>query len=151
MLAGLALKWQWRKGRLAQGAAADRPNLVCGPVQICRHNFARYFDVELRQVPLTGDGLGMGPEDVAKYGDGNTICVVATFGVTFTGIYEPVRELAAALGDLQRHSGLDIPIHVDAASGGFIAPFQEPDLEWLSGCRGVSESTCRVTSTGWSR
>jgi len=130
MLGGLALKWQWRKDRLAQGKSADRPNLVCGPVQICWHKFARYFDVELRQVPLTGDGLGMGPEDMAKYCDENTICVVATLGVTFTGIYEPVRELAAALDDLQERSGLDIPIHVDAASGGFIAPFLQPDLEW---------------------
>jgi glutamate decarboxylase len=129
MLGGLALKWQWRKDRLAQGKSADRPNLVCGPVQICWHKFARYFDVELRQVPLTGDGLGMGPEDMAKYCDENTICVVATLGVTFTGIYEPVRELAAALDDLQERSGLDIPIHVDAASGGFIAPFLQPDLE----------------------
>ena len=130
MLGGLALKWQWRKDRLAQGKSADRPNLVCGPVQICWHKFARYFDVELRQVPLTGDGLGMGPEDLAKYCDENTICVVATLGVTFTGIYEPVRELAAALDDLQGRTGLDIPIHVDAASGGFIAPFLQPDLEW---------------------
>jgi glutamate decarboxylase len=130
MLAGLALKWQWRKGRLAQGKSTDRPNLVCGPVQICWDKFARYFDVELRQVPLTGDGLGMGPEDLAKYCDENTICVVATLGVTFTGIYEPVRELAAALDDLQGRTGLDIPIHVDAASGGFIAPFLQPDLEW---------------------
>jgi glutamate decarboxylase len=130
MLGGLALKWQWRKDRLAQGKSTDRPNLVCGPVQICWHKFARYFDVELRQVPLTGDGLGMGPEDMAKYCDENTICVVATLGVTFTGIYEPVRELAAALDDLQERSGLDIPIHVDAASGGFIAPFLQPDLEW---------------------
>ena len=67
---------------------------------------------------------------MAKYCDENTICVVATLGVTFTGIYEPVRELAAALDDLQERSGLDIPIHVDAASGGFIAPFLQPDLEW---------------------
>ena len=130
MLGGLALKWRWRARRQAQAAATDRPNLVCGPVQICWHKFARYFDVELRQIPLTGSALGMRPEQLGDHCDENTIGVVTTLGVTFTGIYEPVRELAAALDDLQARTGLDIPVHVDAASGGFIAPFLQPGLEW---------------------
>jgi len=130
MLGGLALKWRWRAGRQARGAPADRPNLVCGPVQICWHKFARYFDVELRQIPLAGSALGTQPEQLADYCDENTMGVITTLGVTFTGIYEPVRELAAVLDEVQARTGLDIPIHVDAASGGFIAPFLQPALEW---------------------
>jgi len=130
MLGGLALKWRWRKRRLAAGKSDARPNFVCGPVQVCWEKFARYFDVEIRQVPLLGDALGLQPEDLRQYCDENTIGVVATLGVTFTGIYEPVAALALALDELQRESGLDIPIHVDAASGGFIAPFIERKLEW---------------------
>jgi glutamate decarboxylase len=130
MLGGLALKWRWRADRQARGAPADRPNLVCGPVQICWHKFARYFDVELRQVPLAGSALGLQPEQLAGYCDENTIGVITTLGLTFTGVYEPVRELAAALDDIQARTGLNIPIHVDAASGGFVAPFLQPGLEW---------------------
>ncbi len=130
MLGGLALKWQWRKRRAAAGKPSDRPNLVCGPVQVCWEKFARYFDVELRQVPLAGESLGLEPEQLKDYCDENTIGVVATLGITFTCVYEPVRELAQALDRLQAETGLDIPIHVDAASGGFVAPFLQPDLEW---------------------
>jgi glutamate decarboxylase len=130
MLGGLALKWKWKKRREAQGKPTDKPNFVCGPVQVCWEKFARYFDVEIRQVPLDEHSLGMQPEQLAQYCDENTIGVVATLGITFTGVYEPVQALAAALDQLQRDVGLDIPIHVDAASGGFIAPFIQPELEW---------------------
>jgi len=130
MLGGLALKWQWRKRRQASGQPIDRPNLVCGPVQICWKKFAKYFDVELREIPLERDAVGMTPGQVASFCDENTIGVVPTLGVTFTGAYEPVREIAVALDALQQAKGLDIPIHVDAASGGFVAPFIQPELEW---------------------
>jgi len=130
MLGGLALKWQWRKRRIAAGKPYDKPNFVCGPVQVCWEKFARYFDVEIRQVPLQGDALGLRPDDLRQYCDENTIGVVATLGVTFTGIYEPVAALARALDEILRDYGLDIPIHVDAASGGFIAPFIQQELEW---------------------
>jgi len=130
MLGGLALKWQWRKKRQAAGKPADRPNLVCGPVQICWHKFARYFDVELREIPLEGDRLIMTPEEVIKRCDENTIGVVPTLGVTFTCQYEPVKAVSDALDKLQAETGLDIPIHVDGASGGFLAPFCAPDIEW---------------------
>ena len=130
MLGGLALKWQWKKRREAQGKPTGKPNFVCGPVQVCWEKFARYFDVEIRQVPLSGDSLGLQPEQLAEYCDENTIGVIATLGVTFTGVYEPVKALANALDNLQRNVDLDIPIHVDAASGGFVAPFIQPDLEW---------------------
>lgn len=130
MLGGLALKWQWRKKRLAAGKTTDKPNLICGPVQVCWHKFARYFDVELREIPLEGDRLMMSPEEVIKRVDENTIGVVPTLGVTFTCTYEPVKAVHDALDQLQKETGLDIPIHVDGASGGFLAPFCAPDLEW---------------------
>ncbi|WJV63403.1 glutamate decarboxylase [Pectobacteriaceae bacterium CE70] len=130
MLGGLALKWAWRKRREAAGKDTSKPNIVTGPVQICWKKFARYFDVEIREVPLEGNALGLKPEDLRQYCDENTIGVVATLGVTFTGIYEPVEALAKELDAMQRDLGLDIPIHVDAASGGFIAPFIQRDLVW---------------------
>jgi glutamate decarboxylase len=115
MLGGLALKWKWRQRREAEGKDTSKPNIVTGPVQICWKKFARYFDVEIREVPLEGDALGLKPEDLRKHCDENTIGVVATLGVTFTGVYEPVEALAAELDAMQRDLGLDIPIHVDAA------------------------------------
>ena len=130
MLGGLALKWRWRKKRLAAGLPADKPNLICGPVQICWHKFARYFDVELREIPLEGDRLIMNAEEVLKRVDENTILVVPTLGVTYTGSYEPVKEIADALDQLQADTGLDIDIHVDGASGALLAPFCAPDLEF---------------------
>jgi len=130
MLGGLALKWRWKTRRIAAGKPYDKPNFVCGPVQICWDKFARYFDVEIRQVPLRGGALGLEPDDLRQYCNENTIGVIATLGVTFTGIYEPVAALAGALDKIQSDSGLDIPIHVDAASGGFIAPFIQRELEW---------------------
>lgn len=130
MLGGMAMKWRWRAKRRAEGKPTDKPNLVCGPVQICWEKFARYWDVELRQIPMTKDRLIMSPEEAVQRCDENTIGVVPTLGVTFTGDYEPVAAVSAALDDLQKTSGLDIPIHVDAASGGFLAPFCAPDLVW---------------------
>ena len=130
MLGGLALKWKWREQRAKLGKPSDKPNLITGPVQVCWHKFARYFDVELREIPLERDRLFMTPEEVIKRADENTIGVVPTFGVTFTCQYEPVAEIAGALDGLQRETGLDIPIHVDAASGGFVAPFVHPEIIW---------------------
>jgi glutamate decarboxylase len=130
MLGGMALKWRWRAKRRAGGKSTDKPNMICGPVQICWHKFARYWDIELREIPMEGDRLIMTPEEVIKRCDENTIGVVPTLGVTFTGHYEPVNAVNDALDKLQAETGLDIPIHVDGASGGFLAPFCSPDLEW---------------------
>ncbi|MFE4638699.1 glutamate decarboxylase [Streptomyces sp. NPDC056773] len=130
MLGGLAMKWRWRKARQTAGRPADRPNIVCGPVQICWKKFARYFDVELREVPLLPGATGLRPEQLRAHVDENTIGVVAILGVTFTCDYEPVAALAAELDAIQAETGLDVPLHVDAASGGFIAPFVQPGLVW---------------------
>ncbi|WP_212723053.1 glutamate decarboxylase [Nocardioides jishulii] len=130
MLGGMALLWKWRARRRAEGKSTDRPNLVTGPVQICWHKFTRYWDVEHREIPMEGDRLLMDPDEVLKRVDENTIGVVPTLGVTFTCQYEPVADVAAALDQLQDETGLDVPMHVDGASGGFIAPFVEPDRVW---------------------
>jgi glutamate decarboxylase len=130
MLGGLAAKWRWRSRMRAQGKPTDKPNLVCGPVQVCWHKFCRYFDVELRQVPVEGSRFLMGPEQVLERCDENTIMVVPTLGVTMCCQFEPVQSIAQALDQLESKIGLDIPIHVDAASGGFLAPFCAPELVW---------------------
>jgi glutamate decarboxylase len=130
MLAGLAAKWRWRHRQEAAGRTPGRPNLVCGPVQVCWEKFARYFEVEIRQIPMRGDRWLMDPEQCLARCDENTIAVVATLGQTFTGLYEDVAGIHGALDGLQQRTGLDIDMHVDAASGGFLAPFCAPDLAW---------------------
>jgi glutamate decarboxylase len=130
MLGGMALKWRWREKRRAAGKSTDRPNLITGPVQICWHKFARYWDIELREIPMEHGRLLMSPEEVIKRCDENTIGVVPTLGVTFDGRYEPVKAVSEALDKFQKETGFDIPIHVDGASGGFLAPFCAPELEW---------------------
>ena len=130
MLGGLAMKTRWRKKRERARKEPNHPNLVCGPVQICWHKFARYFDVELRQIPCEGHRFLMSAEEVLRRCDENTIGVVPTLGITHTLQYEPIQEVALALDDLEEERGLDVPIHVDAASGGFIAPFIHSSLVW---------------------
>ena len=124
------MKWRWRAKRKAQGKSIDKPNLVCGPVQVCWHKFARYWDVELREIPMDHGRYFMDAERMLKAVDENTIGVVPTFGVTYTGNYEQPAPLQDALDALQKRTGLDIDIHVDAASGGFLAPFCAPEIPW---------------------
>ena len=131
MLAGLAFKWRWRARREAAGKPADRPNLVMGVnVQVCWEKFCRYWDVEPRTVPMEGDRFHLGAEEAVANCDENTIGVVAILGSTFDGSYEPIADICAALDHLESEQGLDIPVHVDAASGGFVAPFIQPQLKW---------------------
>jgi glutamate decarboxylase len=126
MLGGLALKrrWQHRGG-------VGTPNIVMGVnVQVCWEKFANYWDVEMRLVPMEGDRLHLTGDEAAKLCDENTIGVVTILGSTFDGSYEPVQEICAALDAFQGETGIDVPVHVDAASGGFVAPFLDPDLVW---------------------
>ena len=129
MLAGMALKRRW-----AARTGADpgrRPNLVMGAnVQVCWEKFCRYWDVEARMVPMAGDRFHLDAATAAAAVDENTIGVVAILGSTFDGSYEPVAEIAAALDDVAAGSGVDVPIHVDGASGAMIAPFLDPELAW---------------------
>lgn len=131
MLGGMAMKRRWLNKLTAAGKKpSGKPNLITGPVQICWHKFARYWDVEIREIPMTHDRYFSSPDEVLKRCDENTIGVVATLGTTFTLDYEPVEEIAKALDKLEKNTGLDIPIHVDGASGGFLAPFIRPELKW---------------------
>ncbi len=130
MLGGMAAKWRWREKRRAEGKPTDTPNMVCGPVQVVWHKFAKYWDVEMREIPMAEGRYGMDVEQMLERVDENTIMVVPTFGVTYTGAYEPVIELSKALDQLHQDTGLDIDIHVDGASGAFLAPFCAPDILW---------------------
>jgi glutamate decarboxylase len=126
MLAGLAMKrrWQHRGG-------TGKPNIVMGiNVQVCWEKFANYWDVEARLVPMEGDRYHLSAEDAVALCDENTIGVVAILGSTFDGSYEPVEAICQALDELQAKTGLDIPVHVDGASGAMIAPFCDPSLMW---------------------
>jgi glutamate decarboxylase len=131
MLAGMALKWRWRARMREAGKPTDRPNLVMGAnVQVCWEKFCRYWEVEPRLVPMEGDRFHLDAGEAVAHCDENTIGVVAILGSTFDGSYEPVQEIAAALDTLARERGIDVPLHVDAASGGFVAPFIQPELVW---------------------
>jgi glutamate decarboxylase len=131
MLGGLALKRRWQRRRQAAGEPADKPNMVMGiNVQVCWEKFANYWDVEMRLVPMEGDRFNLSAEEAVRLCDENTIGVVAILGSTYDGSYEPIKEISDALDDLQSRTGLDIPLHVDGASGAFIAPFLDQDLEW---------------------
>lgn len=122
MLGGMALLKRWRQRREAEGKAADRPNLVMGiNVQVCWEKFCVYWDIEPRYVPMEEGRYQLGAGEAIGLCDENTIAVLTIMGSTFDGSYEPVREMGEALDRLHEEKGLDIPIHVDGASGGFIA------------------------------
>ena len=131
MLAGLAMKRRWQQARRAAGAPADRPNIVMGGnVQVVWEKFANYWEVEPRYVPLDGNVLHLTADRLLEHVDENTIGVVAVLGSTMDGSYEPVQEICAVLDEHEASTGVSIPVHVDAASGGFIAPFLQPELVW---------------------
>lgn len=131
MLAGLAMKRKWQKRRQAEGKPYDKPNIVTGAnVQVCWEKFARYFEVELKEVKLREGYYVMDPVKAVEMVDENTICVAAILGSTLTGEFEDVKLLNDLLTKKNRETGWDTPIHVDAASGGFIAPFLYPHLKW---------------------
>ncbi|WP_407646214.1 glutamate decarboxylase [Gordonia iterans] len=131
MLGGLALKRHWQEKRKAEGKSIEKPNIVLSTaVQVCWEKFTNYFEVEPRWVPVDKEHLWLDGHDLEKYVDENTIGVVAIMGQTFTGAYEPVKEISAKLDEIQEKTGLDVKIHVDGASGAFIAPFCQPELEW---------------------
>ncbi|OZT11516.1 glutamate decarboxylase [Priestia aryabhattai] len=131
MLGGLALKRRWQQERKKKGLPTAKPNIVfSSAVQVVWEKFANYWDVEPRYVNISPDAPYLDPKGVVEAVDENTIAVVPILGVTYTGVYEPIAEIAKALDELEEKTGINIPIHVDAASGGFIAPFLQPDLVW---------------------
>ena len=131
MLAGMAFKWNWKKRQKVQNKLTDKPNLVLGAnVQIVWEKFCRYWEVEPRYIPMEKGRYVITPEEVVKHCDENTIGVVAILGTTFTGEFEPIEEINDALAQLNAEKSWKIPLHIDAASGGFVAPFLHPDLAW---------------------
>ncbi|MGH3471388.1 MAG: glutamate decarboxylase [Nocardioidaceae bacterium] len=131
MLGLLAHKFSWRNARESSNLPADKPNIVFGAeTHIVWDKFARYFEVEPRKIPLRADKYVLAPADVAERIDENTIAVGAVLGTTFIGENDPIGELNDLLLQVKRDKGWDIPLHVDGASGGFIAPFSNPDERW---------------------
>lgn len=131
MLAGMALKWKWRARMKAKGKPTDKPNIVMGNnVQVVWEKFARYWDVEPRYIEMERNQYTITPKGVLDAVDENTIAVVPILGVTYTGAFEPVEEIHDALVEHNQKTGHDISMHVDAASGGFVAPFLHPELRW---------------------
>jgi glutamate decarboxylase len=130
MLGALAMKWRWKAARTAAGKRIDRPNLVYGAdVHVVWDKFCRYFETEPRQVPLARGRYTVGADELAPRIDENTIGVVAVVGTTFTGDCDDVAGIDAMLQELAAR-GLEVPMHVDAASGGFVFPFSDPDFVW---------------------
>ncbi|MFD3796109.1 glutamate decarboxylase [Streptomyces californicus] len=131
MLAGMALKRRWTRRNADRYPAKAKPNLVMGVnVQVCWEKFCDFWEVEARQVPMEGDRFHLDPRAAVELCDENTIGVIGVLGSTFDGSYEPIAELCAALDGLQERTGLDVPVHVDGASGAMVAPFLDPELEW---------------------
>jgi glutamate decarboxylase len=131
MLGGLAMKWRWRQRRQAAGLSTDSPNMVMGSnVQVVWEKFCKYWDVEARYVPVAEDRFVVDPDEVMERVDENTIGVIPILGTTYTGEFEPIKEIHDRVVAYNAEHDLDVPIHVDAASGGFVAPFLHPDLEW---------------------
>jgi glutamate decarboxylase len=131
MLGGLSLKWNWRKRRGNGGSSTANPNLVFGgDVHVVWEKFCRYFDVEPRIVPLRPGKYTIGPDDVAPHVDENTIGVAAVLGTTFTGHKDDIVGINDLLVQIKSERGLDVPLHVDGASGGFVWPFLYPDSRW---------------------
>ena len=131
MLGGLAAKWRWRKRREGAGEDAERPNLIYGrDVHVVWDKLCRYFDIEPRTVPMREGQYTFGPDDVEPLIDERTIGVVCVLGTTFTGQADDIAGMDAMLRRLRDERGLEVPIHVDAASGGFVWPFLHPEEPW---------------------
>ncbi len=131
MLCGMAMKWKWRARRKAQGKPADKPNMVMSiGVQVCWEKFCRYWEIEPRYAPFREGRYTLDPAEAMALCDENTIGVVGILGVTYTGAYEDIAALDAALEKYNSRTGHEVPLHVDAASGGFVAPFIQPELAW---------------------
>jgi glutamate decarboxylase len=144
MLGALSLKWRWRARREAAGKSSDRPNLVFGgDVHVVWEKFCRYFDVEPRIIPLQRDRFTIGPEDVEPHVDERTIGVAAVLGTTFTGHADDIVGIDALLVRLREERGLEVPLHIDGASGAFVWPFLYPESRWdfrLASVRSINVS-----------
>ena len=131
MLGGVAAWLRWRDRRKKEGKPYDKPNLVISTAyQVVWEKFCQLWQIEMRTVPITTGCPTLDVEKAIEMSDENTICIVAIEGVTWTGMNDDVEALDAALESFNDKTGYEIPIHVDAASGGFILPFIEPERKW---------------------
>ena len=131
MVCALSHKRAWQERRLAKGETIDKPNIVMGnDVHITWNKYANYFEVEQKLIPLHPDRYIITAEEVKARVDENTTCVVAVLGTSYTFDYDPIKEINDVLVEIKRENGWDIPLHVDGASGAFVAPFLSPDLQW---------------------
>lgn len=131
MLGGVAAWLRWRERRKAEGKPYDKPNLVMSSAyQVVWEKFCQLWQIEMRTVPITHRHPTLNVEQALKMCDENTICVVPIAGVTWTGMNDDIEALDFALDGFNARTGYDIPIHVDAASGGFILPFLYPEKKW---------------------
>ncbi len=131
MLGGIAAWLRWREKRKAEGKPYDKPNfIISAGYQVVWEKFAELWQIEMRTVPLTLEKTTLDTEAAIKMCDENTICIVPIQGVTWTGLNDDVEALDKALDKYNAKTGYDIPIHVDAASGGFILPFIDPEAKW---------------------
>ena len=131
MLGGVAAWLRWRERRKAEGKPYDKPNLVMSAAyQVVWEKFCQLWQIEMRTVPLTRKHPTLDIEQALRLCDENTICIVPIAGVTWTGMNDDIEALDFALDGYNAKTGYDIPIHVDAASGGFILPFLNPDKKW---------------------
>lgn len=154
-LGGLAMKRRWQEKRKAEGKDTSKPNIIMGAnAQVALEKFARYFEVEARILDVSAkSSYRLDPELVKKNIDENTIGVFVILGSTYTGHYEPVWEINDILDEYEKKTGVDIPIHVDAASGGFIAPFTNAQVgghKWnfeLPRVKSINTSGHKVSST----
>ncbi|KAK9369409.1 pyridoxal phosphate-dependent transferase [Lipomyces kononenkoae] len=131
-LGGLAMKRRWQEKRMAEGKDTLRPNIIMGAnAQVALEKFARYFEVEARLVPVSEESNHcIDASKLLDYVDENTIGVYVILGSTYTGHYEPVAEISWILDKYEARTGISIPIHVDGASGAFVAPFCHPNTGW---------------------
>ena len=131
MLCGMALKWNWKKRMQAKGKPTDKPNLVMSSdVQLCWEKFCVYWDIEAKFVPMEEGRYTLNVDKMIELCDENTIGVIGILGTTYTGEFQPISELNDAIDKYNKKTGYEVPIHVDGASGGFTAPFLQPDMEW---------------------
>jgi glutamate decarboxylase len=157
MLALLAHKWTWKNRREKEQKPVDKPNIIFGSdAHVCWNKFAKYFDVEPRIIPMESNRFTISRDTVEELIDENTICVGTILGTTFTGEMDPIEEINELLVHIKETKGWDIPIHVDAASGGFVIPFVNPELKWdfrLSNVKSINVSSHKYglvyPSMGW--
>lgn len=145
MLGGVAAWLRWRERRRKAGKPYDRPNLVMSTAyQVVWEKFCQLWQIEMRTVPITAEHPTLDVEEAIRISDENTICIVPVMGVTWTGMNDDVEALNKALDEYNRKTGYDIPIHIDAASGGFILPFLAPEKKWDFRLKWV----CSISTSG---